>query len=70
MIGVTVNHEGNTLLMSLPTDELYDHLGSIGITKGLKNSKERAKIPEQLCSHIAKICEVDYRKCVADSERR
>lgn len=29
MIGVTVNHEGNTLLMSLPTDELYDHLGSI-----------------------------------------
>ncbi len=31
MISVKVNHEGNTLLMSLPTDELYDHLGSIGI---------------------------------------
>ena len=35
MIGVTVNHEGNTLLMSLPTDELYDHLGSIGIKKDI-----------------------------------
>lgn len=35
MIGVTVNHEGNTLLMSLPTDELHDHLGSIGITKDI-----------------------------------
>lgn len=35
MIGVTVNHEGNTLLMSLPTDELYDHLGSIGINKDI-----------------------------------
>lgn len=31
MIGVTVDYNGNTLLMSLPTDELYDHLGSIGI---------------------------------------
>ncbi len=31
MIGVKVNYEGNTLLMSLPTDELSDHLGSIGI---------------------------------------
>ncbi len=44
--------------------------GSKTGTQGLKNSKERAKIPEQLCDHIAKICEVDYRKCVADSERR
>ncbi|MDE6132740.1 MAG: hypothetical protein K2G04_05140, partial [Oscillospiraceae bacterium] len=35
MIGVTVNHEGNTLLMSLPTDELYDHLGSIEINKDI-----------------------------------
>lgn len=35
MIGVTVNHEGNTLLISLPTDELHDHLGSIGITKDI-----------------------------------
>ncbi len=35
MIGVTVNHEENTLLISLPTDELYDHLGSIGITKDI-----------------------------------
>lgn len=35
MIGVTVNHEGNTLLMSLPTDELHDHLGSIGIKKDI-----------------------------------
>ncbi|MEZ3455010.1 MAG: hypothetical protein K1W17_11695 [Oscillospiraceae bacterium] len=35
MIGVTVNHEGNTLLISLPTDELYDHLGSVGITKDI-----------------------------------
>ena len=43
--------------------------GSKTGTQGLKNSKERAKIPEQLCSHIAEICEVDYRKCVADTER-
>ncbi len=35
MIGVTVNHEGNTLLISLPTDELHDHLGSIGINKDI-----------------------------------
>lgn len=35
MIGVTVDHDGNTLLMSFPTDELYDHLGSIGITKDI-----------------------------------
>lgn len=35
MIGVTVKHDGNTLLMSLPTDELHDHLGSIGITKDI-----------------------------------
>ncbi len=35
MIGVKVEYEGNTLLMSLPTDELYDHLGSIGITKDI-----------------------------------
>lgn len=44
--------------------------GSKTGTQGLKNSKERAKIPEQLCDHIAKICEIDYRKCVADGERR
>ncbi len=44
--------------------------GSKTGTQGLKNSRERAKIPEQLCDQIAKICEVDYRKCVADSERR
>lgn len=31
MIGVTIKHDGNTLLMSLPTDELHNHLGSIGI---------------------------------------
>lgn len=31
MIGVKVEYEGNTLLMSLPTDELHNHLGSIGI---------------------------------------
>lgn len=35
MIGLKVEYEGNTLLMSLPTDELYDHLGSIGITKDI-----------------------------------
>lgn len=35
MIGVTVDHDGNTMLMSLPTDELYDHLDSIGITKDI-----------------------------------
>lgn len=35
MIGGTVKHDGNTLLMSLPTDELHDHLGSIGITKDI-----------------------------------
>lgn len=35
MIGVTIDYDGNTLLMSLPTDELYDHLGSIGITKDI-----------------------------------
>lgn len=35
MIGVTVDYDGNTLLMSLPTDELYDHLGSIGIKKDI-----------------------------------
>lgn len=35
MIGVTVDYDGNTLLMSLPTDELHDHLGSIGITKDI-----------------------------------
>lgn len=35
MIGVKVEYEGNTLLMSLPTDELYDPLGSIGITKDI-----------------------------------
>ena len=29
--------------------------GSKTGTQGLKNSKERAKIPEQLCDHIAKI---------------
>jgi len=31
MIRVKINYEGNTLLISLPTDELSDHLGSIGI---------------------------------------
>ncbi len=35
MIGVKVEYEGNTLLMSLPTDELHDHLGSIGIKKDI-----------------------------------
>ncbi len=35
MIGVTIDYDGNTLLMSLPTDELYDHLGSIGINKDI-----------------------------------
>ena len=35
MIGVTVDYDGNTLLMSLPTDELHDHLGSFGITKDI-----------------------------------
>ncbi len=35
MIGVKINYEGNTLLMSLPTDELFDHLGSIGICKDI-----------------------------------
>lgn len=35
MIGVTVDYDGNTLLMSLPTDELYDHLCSIGIAKDI-----------------------------------
>lgn len=35
MIGVTVDYDGNTLLMSLPTDELHDHLGSIGINKDI-----------------------------------
>lgn len=35
MIGVTVDYDGNTILMSLPTDELYDHLGSIGINKDI-----------------------------------
>ncbi len=44
--------------------------GSKTGTQGLKNAKERAMIPEQLCDHIAKICEIDYRRCVADSERR
>ncbi len=44
--------------------------GSKTGTQGLKNAKERAVIPEQLCDHIAKICEIDYRRCVADSERR
>ncbi|MDE7279178.1 MAG: hypothetical protein K2N26_05575 [Oscillospiraceae bacterium] len=35
MIGVTVDYDGNTLLMSLPTDELYNHLGSIGRNKDI-----------------------------------
>lgn len=35
MIGVTVDYDGNTLLMSLPTYELFDHFGSIGITKDI-----------------------------------
>lgn len=35
MIGVTVDYDGNTLLMLLPTDELYDHLCSIGIAKDI-----------------------------------
>ncbi len=35
MIGVKIEYEENTLLMSLPTDELHDHLGSIGITKDI-----------------------------------
>lgn len=35
MIGVTVDYYGNTLLMSLLTDGLCDHLGSIGITKDI-----------------------------------
>lgn len=35
MIGVKVEYEGNTLLISLPTDELHDHLGSIGINKDI-----------------------------------
>lgn len=39
MIGVTVNYDGNTLLMSLPTDELYDHLGSIGIPRVSSNPR-------------------------------
>lgn len=35
MIGVKIEYEENTLLMSLPTDELYDHLCSIGIAKDI-----------------------------------
>lgn len=31
MIGAIVDYDGNTLIMSLPTDELAGHLGSIGI---------------------------------------
>lgn len=31
--------------------------GSKTGTQGLKGSKERARIPEQLCDYIAKICE-------------
>jgi hypothetical protein len=31
--------------------------GSRSGTLGLKNSKERAKIPEELCNHIVDICE-------------
>lgn len=32
--------------------------GSRTGTQGLKNSKERARIPNKLCEHIVKICEV------------
>lgn len=33
--------------------------GSATGTQGLKNSKERSKIPEKFCDYIAKICEED-----------
>lgn len=37
--------------------------GSKTGTQGLKNSKERSRIPEELCKHIVNICEeyIDYK---------
>lgn len=43
-------HKGDSCHVSAPR-------GSKTGTQGLKNSKERAVIPEQLCDHIAEICE-------------
>lgn len=34
--------------------------GSRTGTQGLKGSKERAIIPEQLCEHIVDICEMEH----------
>lgn len=34
--------------------------GSKTGTQGLKNSKERSKIPEKFCEYIVKICEVEF----------
>ena len=37
--------------------------GSRTGTQGLKGAKDRSVIPPELCEHIAKICEEEYRKC-------
>lgn len=36
--------------------------GSKTGTQGLKNSKERSKIPEQFCNYIVEICEVNMKQ--------
>lgn len=37
--------------------------GSKTGTQGLKGSKERSIIPEQLCDHIVRICESEFETC-------
>jgi len=43
-------HNGDSCHVSAPR-------GSKTGTQGLKNSKERSRIPDELCEHIVKICE-------------
>ena len=37
--------------------------GSKTGTQGLKNAKDRSKIPQLLCEHIVDICEKHYKRC-------
>ncbi len=61
MIGVKINYEENTLLMSLPTDELADHLGSIGICADNDLEVSRTVcdrlLPDDKISRVNDLCE-------------
>lgn len=37
-------------------------------TQGIKGSKDRSRIPEQLCKHIVDICEIEYRIPIEEEE--